>query len=237
MKRKFYLQHQLMAAADPRMKRLLAEEGMKGYGVYWYIVEKLSLMPDVGMPLDELKPFCQHVGLRFAYAKKIILNYGLFTIGSDDYVLQNELNSGVTLHENERKTSKCVNFEQEKTQKISKLATIYNNINKITSSTTIGAAVDDDDETADDETVLAIETIDVEVESATNAQLEETPQEERRMETPKQEEWAKLPDCHKEQPYERRSNIGLLFVCDASPPPLPHVGWKIPAYNNFEPSG
>ena len=46
MKRNFYLQHPLMAMHDPRMQNLLAKETLKGTGAYWFIIEKLELLPE-----------------------------------------------------------------------------------------------------------------------------------------------------------------------------------------------
>ena len=88
----FYLKHPLMAAQDPRMKKLLKEEGLKGFGVYWIIIEKLGMMPDSYAEFEYLRPFCKEMRLSFAYIKKIILNYELFTIYEDGYFEPEELN-------------------------------------------------------------------------------------------------------------------------------------------------
>ena len=55
MKRNFYLQHQLMAMHDPRMQNLFDEEGPRGIGTYWIIIEKLSLLPDAKAQLKYLR--------------------------------------------------------------------------------------------------------------------------------------------------------------------------------------
>ena len=46
MKRNFYLQHPIMAMNDPRMKKLIDKERLKGSGAYWFIIEKLALLPE-----------------------------------------------------------------------------------------------------------------------------------------------------------------------------------------------
>ena len=45
MKRNFYLQHPLMAMHDPRMQYLLKMEKLKGTGAYWFVIEKLAMLP------------------------------------------------------------------------------------------------------------------------------------------------------------------------------------------------
>ena len=45
MNKHFYLKHEIMAFNDPRIQNMLRQEGGKAYGAYWYIMEKLSLLP------------------------------------------------------------------------------------------------------------------------------------------------------------------------------------------------
>ena len=72
MKRNFYLQHPLMAMHDPRMQNLLAKETLKGTGAYWFIIEKLELLPESRAQVEYLRPFCKVHKISFAYIKKII---------------------------------------------------------------------------------------------------------------------------------------------------------------------
>lgn len=46
MKKNFYFQHSLMSMFDPRMKHLVDNEGLRGLGAYWIIIEKLSILPE-----------------------------------------------------------------------------------------------------------------------------------------------------------------------------------------------
>lgn len=92
MKRNFYLQHSLMAMNDPRMKILIEEEGVKGFGAYWVIIEKLALLPEPRAQLEYLRPFCTGRRISLVYLKKIILKYNLFIIEEDDYFSALELN-------------------------------------------------------------------------------------------------------------------------------------------------
>lgn len=92
MKTFFYLQHSLMAMCDPRMKNLVKKEKLKGLGAYWFIMEKIALLPESYFELEYLRPFCKCAKISFAYIKKIILEYQLFSIDEDDFFMPEELN-------------------------------------------------------------------------------------------------------------------------------------------------
>ena len=75
MKRNFYLQHPLMAMHDPRMQYLLKMEKLKGTGAYWFVIEKLAMLPGSCVDMEFLRPYCKMHKISFAYVKKIILGY------------------------------------------------------------------------------------------------------------------------------------------------------------------
>ena len=72
MKRNFYLQHPIMAMNDPRMKKLIDKERLKGSGAYWFIIEKLALLPEPRAQLEYLQPFCVGRKIPLSYLQKII---------------------------------------------------------------------------------------------------------------------------------------------------------------------
>lgn len=92
MKRNFYLQHPLMAMCDPRMEYLLEKEKLKGTGAYWFVIEKLAMLPDSCGDMKYLRPFCKLYKISFAYVKKIIFGYGLFDFEEDGSFMPAELN-------------------------------------------------------------------------------------------------------------------------------------------------
>ena len=92
MKRNFYLQHPLMAMCDPRMEYLLEKEKLKGTGAYWFVIEKLAMLPDSCGDMKYLRPFCKLYKISFAYVKKIIFCYGLFDFEEDGSFMPAELN-------------------------------------------------------------------------------------------------------------------------------------------------
>ena len=79
MNKHFYLKHEIMAVNDPRVQNMLRQEGGKAYGAYWYIMEKLSLLPDMEADLKYLKPFATR-NFTYPYMMKIVTKFGLFTV-------------------------------------------------------------------------------------------------------------------------------------------------------------
>ena len=102
MKRNFYLQHQLMAMHDPRMQKLFDEEGPRGIGTYWIIIEKLSMLPDTRAQLKYLRSSTSKK-LSITYIEKIIRNFQLFALEEDGSFSPEELNPA---KKKEKKTAK-----------------------------------------------------------------------------------------------------------------------------------
>lgn len=92
MKRNFYLQHSLMAMFDPRMQNLVNQEGLKGLGAYWIIIEKLSVLPEPRAQLEYLRPFCDNKKVPLLFLKKVIEEYDLFDLEADGFFIVKELN-------------------------------------------------------------------------------------------------------------------------------------------------
>ena len=108
MKRNFYLQHPIMAMNDPRMKKLIDKERLKGSGAYWFIIEKLALLPEPRAQLEYLQPFCVGRKIPLSYLQKIIREYDLFIFDEDNYFTPAELNRELTF-QCPKTTEKCRN--------------------------------------------------------------------------------------------------------------------------------
>ena len=124
MKKNFYFQHSLMSMFDPRMKHLVDNEGLRGLGAYWIIIEKLSILPEPRAQLDYLRAYCDSKKITLCYLKKIILEYDLFELDEDGYFMPKELNP---LHKKGEKTEKTTQEKpdskaknDEKQQKVSR---------------------------------------------------------------------------------------------------------------------
>lgn len=110
MKKNFYLQHSLMTMNDPRMKTLIAEEGLGGFGAYWFILEKLELLPEPYAQIEYLQPFCSKQ-IPLLYIGKIICKYQLFIIDEEGNFTPAELNPS------RNKDKKTISNEQDLAQK------------------------------------------------------------------------------------------------------------------------
>ena len=58
---------------------MISREGGKAYGTYWYILEKLSFLPDMEADMKYLKPFATR-NFTYPYMMKIVTDFGLFTV-------------------------------------------------------------------------------------------------------------------------------------------------------------
>lgn len=94
MNKHFYLKHEIMSSNDPRILKMISLAGGKAYGTYWYIMEKLSLLPDMEADLKYLKPFAIR-SFTYPYMMKIVTDFGLFTI-SDGHFSPVQLNTKYT---------------------------------------------------------------------------------------------------------------------------------------------
>ena len=99
------MQHPLMAMHDPRMQYLLKMEKLKGTGAYWFVIEKLAMLPGSCVDMEFLRPYCKMHKISFAYVKKIILGYELFDFEEDGSFAPAELNP---LHKSVQKREETV---------------------------------------------------------------------------------------------------------------------------------
>ena len=84
MNKHFYLKHEIMSFNDPRIQNMISREGGKAYGTYWYILEKLSFLPDMEADMKYLKPFATR-NFTYPYMMKIVMDFQLFTIVGDHF--------------------------------------------------------------------------------------------------------------------------------------------------------
>ena len=84
MNKHFYLKHEIMSFNDSRIQNMISREGGKAYGTYWYILEKLSFLPDMEADMKYLKPFATR-NFTYPYMMKIVMDFQLFTIVGDHF--------------------------------------------------------------------------------------------------------------------------------------------------------
>ena len=75
----FYFTHPIAASFDQRIHALEEKLHGKGYGLYWYIREKLSYFPKKCCRLENLKPFATKY-YTYRLMKQVVLESGLFEI-------------------------------------------------------------------------------------------------------------------------------------------------------------
>lgn len=77
-----WFKHDKCASFDERIGALLAKEGAKGYGTYWYIIEKISMQSHQKISFLYLNSI-RRKGFTSTYMKKVITDYGLFNVEGD----------------------------------------------------------------------------------------------------------------------------------------------------------
>lgn len=125
-----YFNHPIEAGMDPRMEALEEKLHGRGFGVYWYIREKMCFFTGNRCRLEQLKPFATKY-ITFKLMQQVVLESGLFEIEDGIVVpmkLECELRSGKeqnTLEEmgkntqKKRKTGAKNNKKTKKNEEIS----------------------------------------------------------------------------------------------------------------------
>lgn len=80
-----FLKHDVTATDDERVLLLIEKEGMKGYGAYWMLLEALRKQDDLRLTFNVLRPLASRFRMRQEYLRRIIENYGLFTVENDGF--------------------------------------------------------------------------------------------------------------------------------------------------------
>ncbi|WP_455585937.1 DUF7833 domain-containing protein [Bacteroides sp.] len=75
-----YLKHDANASYNPKLMALLRVEKVRGYGVYWLLLETLRLQPGFRMAMTGIGVLARRYGTHTCVMLRIINNYGLFTV-------------------------------------------------------------------------------------------------------------------------------------------------------------
>ena len=80
-----WFKHPLGLSDDKRLAQLIQEEGVKGYGTYLYLVEKLSLQEDHHLSFQQLSLF-ERKGFHRRYMELIVRKYtDLFIVEGEEF--------------------------------------------------------------------------------------------------------------------------------------------------------
>jgi len=80
-----WFKHPLGLSDDKRLAQLIQEEGVKGYGTYLYLIEKMSQQEDYRLSFQQLSLF-ERKGFHRRYMERIVRNYpSLFVIEGEEF--------------------------------------------------------------------------------------------------------------------------------------------------------
>lgn len=83
MKNDQYFKHDTGASGNRKLMQLIDEEGMKGYGAYWLLLETLRMQKDYRAPLGIVRRLAKRSRVMPAFLMRIICNYDLFVVEAD----------------------------------------------------------------------------------------------------------------------------------------------------------
>lgn len=75
-----YFKHDALAPIDTKIVELLREEKIRGYGVYWLLLEVLRLKPGYKIAISELGALAHRFSTQRRVLKRVIENFGLFEV-------------------------------------------------------------------------------------------------------------------------------------------------------------
>ena len=84
MKNDQYFKHDASASGNKKLMVLLQEEGMRGYGAYWLLIETLRNQPSMRAPLTLLGALSYRLRTKTSFLLHIVEDYGLFSV-ADGY--------------------------------------------------------------------------------------------------------------------------------------------------------
>lgn len=85
MKNDQYFKHDTGASGNRKLMKLIDELGMKGYGVYWLLMETLRMQDGYRAPTAILKRLAHRARVKPAFLLQIIQNYELFVVNDEHF--------------------------------------------------------------------------------------------------------------------------------------------------------
>lgn len=78
-----YFPHDATAGSDVKLMTLIGKEGVRGYGIYWYLVEFLRQQQDYRGRLSLLPALAQRLRTKSTVIKRVVEEYALFRVEGD----------------------------------------------------------------------------------------------------------------------------------------------------------
>ena len=80
----FYFPHYCNARHDRKIKRLVKEFGLEGYGIYFMLLEVLREQSDLKFPMEDIDLLADEFGTSEPKVRTIVCNYKLFEIDEEE---------------------------------------------------------------------------------------------------------------------------------------------------------
>ena len=102
MKKDQYIPHEVSMRTTSEVMKLIEEEGMTGYGIYWALMEYLRVQDNYVGDIGAMKYLSRQLKTSIDRLMRILKNYGLFEVA--DFTFQSrKLNSVMKPLEDKRK--------------------------------------------------------------------------------------------------------------------------------------
>lgn len=92
MNKSYYFSHDYTASEDVKILYLRQELGMEGYGIYWFIVERLAVAGG-RLPLKIVPVLAMQMQSTETKVKAVIQSFDLFVIEQDNFFSQRLLHT------------------------------------------------------------------------------------------------------------------------------------------------
>ena len=102
MKKDQYIPHEVSMRSTTEVMKLIENEGMAGYGIYWAIMEYLRTQDDYTGDVRVLRTLARQLKTKLSKVEAVLKNYGLFML--TDFTFRSiRLDAAMRPLENKRK--------------------------------------------------------------------------------------------------------------------------------------
>ena len=81
-----YFPHDMTALSDDKLTTLVAKEGMRGYGIYWAVIEYLRKQPDYTGSIYAIKSLARSFCTTTPVVTRVVTNYNLFVFNNRKFL-------------------------------------------------------------------------------------------------------------------------------------------------------
>lgn len=85
MKNGRYFKHDVTASGNQKLMLLMEKEGVRGYGLYWLLLEVLSRQPDLRASMNLLSPLAYRFHTKAKNLRRVVEDYDLFVVEGETF--------------------------------------------------------------------------------------------------------------------------------------------------------